>query len=96
MPVLTISYQFSGGGLRASITRNAQISQQADTTRARQQRLALVDGVTGLLTDNYHFLCLHFCQKRGQVLGFFNRRYFGTDGAAAADERPATPPVGPI
>lgn len=55
-----------------------------------------MDGVTGLLTDNYHFLCLHFRQERGQVLGFFNRRYFGTDGAAAADELPATPPVGPI
>jgi hypothetical protein len=79
-----------------STTRATQISQQADTTRARQKRLEMVDEVTGLLTDNFHFLCLHFRTERGQVLGFFNRRYFEADAATAPDEAtpPPTPPAG--
>lgn len=76
-------------------TRNAQISQQADTTRARQARQALVPDATSLLTDNYHFLCLHFCLERGQVIGFFNRRYFEETEADLADEVAVVPPVVP-
>ena len=71
----------------------------AITTRARQQRLAMVDEVTDQLTDNYHFFCRHFRKERGQVLSFYNRRYFEREGAeddaetdAPAPGAPATPP----
>ena len=75
--------------------RDGQIGQQADTTRARQKRQAMVPEITGLLTDNYHFLCLHFRAERGQVIGFFNRRYFEETEADLADEVAVVPPVVP-
>ncbi len=73
--------------------RTVQIGQQADTTRAREQRKAMVPEVTDLLTDNYHFLCLHFRKERGQVLGFFNRRYFDEMAADVAADAPVVPVV---
>ncbi|MBC7447879.1 MAG: hypothetical protein H7330_07450 [Hymenobacteraceae bacterium] len=74
--------------------RDSQIEEQATTTRAREQRKAMVPEVTDLLTDNYHFLCLHFRKERGQVLGFFNRRYFEED-APATDAPAVAPAVAP-
>ena len=74
--------------------RTTQIGQQAATTRARQKRQGMVDEVTGLLTDNYHFLCLHLRKERGQVIGFFNRRYF-EETAEVEEAMPVVPPVPP-
>ena len=74
-------------------TRGTQISQQAITTRARQKRLAMVDEVTDQLTDNYHFLCRHFRPERGQVLSFYNRRYF--ERATPTDDDGETPAPAP-
>ena len=74
--------------------RTTQIGQQADTTRARQKRQEMVPEATSLLTDNYHFLCLHFRTERGQVLGFFNRRYF-EETAEVEEAMPVVPPVPP-
>lgn len=72
--------------------RARQVGQQAGTTRAREQRRELVDDVTSLLTDNYHFLSLHFRAERGQVVSFFNRRYLGEDAPEVA--APVPVPVG--
>ena len=75
--------------------RDEQIGQQANTTRARQKRQTMVPEVTNLLTDNYHTLCLHFRTERGQVIGFYNRRYFDETAADVAADAPVVPPVVP-
>ncbi len=57
-------------------TREEQIARKATTTKARDDRRALLDRCTDQLTYNYHLLSAHHRASLAAVAAYYDARYF--------------------